>query len=106
MTTQNNQRLSDDLVKILLALKKPGDLKAFFRDLCTLDELKEINERWQIVLLLTKQKTYREIAKKLQVSTTTVARVAYWLNNGQGGYQTALKKLNLHLPHTKPFSQG
>jgi TrpR-related protein YerC/YecD len=97
-------QLSNELAKAILTFNSAAALRNFFRDLCTLDEIKEMNERWQTVLLLEKNLPYREIAKKLQISTTTVARVAYWLNNGQGGYRQALQATKTHPLHKKPSS--
>lgn len=64
----------------------------FLRDLCTLEELDEISSRWQVVEMLDKGLSYREIAAKTGMSTTTVTRIAHWLKHGTGGYQTVIKK--------------
>ena len=84
------------LFKAVLALNTAKEAEKYFRDLCTPDEIEEMAERWQIVKLLNKKNTYREIAEKLNVSTTTVSRVAFWLNNGTGGYDLILNRLNHH----------
>jgi TrpR-related protein YerC/YecD len=83
-----------ELFTAITSLKNTQEAEMFFRDLCTIDELKSMAERWQIVLLLNKNMPYRQIAAKLKTSTTTVARVALWLNNGEGGYELILKRLN------------
>ncbi len=88
------------LFKAILSLDSVKEAENFFRDLCTVDELKDMSERWQIVLLLQKGLPYRDIAAQLNTSTTTVARVAFWLSEGMGGYQNALKKLSHH--HSNP----
>ena len=54
------------------------------------EEIEELSSRWEVVLLLDKGDSYREIAKKTKVSTTTVTRIAQWLNNGEGGYKAVL----------------
>lgn len=82
-----------DLLQAILTLKTESDLSNFLRDLMTLQELEAVSQRWQIVLLLNKNVPYLDIAKKVGVSTTTVTRVALWLNHGQGGYKTALSRL-------------
>lgn len=64
----------------------------FLRDLCTLEELDELSSRWQVVELLDKGHSYREISKKTGLSTTTITRIAHWLKHGAGGYQTVIKK--------------
>lgn len=96
MKTWKTKQLKN-LAEILCTIEKPKDMLAFLRDLCTLEELEEISDRWHIVELLSQGYSYRKIATKLGVSTTTVARVASWLSNGQGGYTKALEnKTSLH----------
>lgn len=82
------------LVKTLVAFDSDADMTNFLRDLCTLDELEELSTRWEAVQLLNKGMPYREVAEKTKLSTTTVTRIAHWLHHGEGGYETALKKLN------------
>ncbi|MFA6421861.1 MAG: YerC/YecD family TrpR-related protein [Candidatus Buchananbacteria bacterium] len=82
------------LFEAILSLKTTKECELFFRDLCTVEEIKEMSERWEIVKLLEKKMPYREIAEKLKVSTTTVSRVALWLNNGTGGYNLISKRIN------------
>jgi len=83
----------NDLWKAILKLEKPGECAKFFRDLCTLEELRAMSQRWQAVKKITSSEPYREIAKEIGISTTTVARVAHWLNHGKGGYKLVLKKI-------------
>lgn len=83
----------NELWQAILCLEKPGECAKFFRDLCTLEELRAMSERWQAVKKISNNESYREIAKEIGISTTTVTRVAYWLNHGQGGYKLVLKKL-------------
>ena len=85
---------TDDLFGAILSLETVKEAEAFFRDLCTIDEIKSMSERWEIAKLVYKGLPYRKISDKLNVSTTTVSRVALWLNNGEGGYKMVLDKLN------------
>ena len=87
---------TNSLFEVILSLENIKEAEKFFRDLCTLDEINDMSERWQIAIMLDKNISYREIAKKLRVSTTTVSRVALWLNNGEGGYKLALEKNSFH----------
>jgi TrpR-related protein YerC/YecD len=86
---------TDELFNAIFGLKNLDEARAFFRDLCTLKELKDLSERWEIAKLIKQGAPYRDIAKKLGTSTTTVSRVALWLNNGMGGYRLMLDRLNL-----------
>lgn len=90
-----NKYKTFDLFKAILALKDTEECRRFFRDLCTLEEMADMADRWQMVKMIVRDIPYREIAKKLDVSTTTVARVGNWLRQGTGGYQLIVKRLKL-----------
>lgn len=89
--------ISDDRIDCLcdaiLAIKTKEECRDFFRDLCTLSELKSMSERLQVAKELMDKVPYREIAKKIGSSTATITRVADWLNNGTGGYKKILERL-------------
>jgi len=87
---------TNNLFTAILSLKSVKEAKCFFRDLCTVDEIKGMSDRWKIAQLLDDKLSYREIAFKLKTSTTTVSRVAQWLNNGMDGYKLVLDRLNHH----------
>ncbi len=75
-------------------LKNEKETAAFFRDLLTISELDAAAERWQMAKLLwSTDLSYKQIAKKTSGSTTTVTRVAHWLDHGMGGYKTILSRL-------------
>ncbi|MFH1838483.1 MAG: YerC/YecD family TrpR-related protein [Candidatus Kuenenbacteria bacterium] len=81
-----------ELFKAILSLKTVEECENFFRDLCTLEEIKGMEKRWQIARMLYQDIPYRDIAKELEVSSTTVSRVAQWLNHGANGYMSVLRK--------------
>jgi len=80
------------LAQALISVKKEADMQNFLRDLCTLEELDELSNRWEAVQLLSKGLPYREVASKTGMSTTTVTRIAHWIKHGEGGYKKILKK--------------
>lgn len=82
-----------DFFKAVLELKTPGEARDFFRDISTLAELQAISERWLVARMLNEGTSYRLIAAKTRVSTTTITRVAYWIANGYGGYRRMLKRM-------------
>ncbi|MFA5022014.1 MAG: YerC/YecD family TrpR-related protein [Patescibacteria group bacterium] len=92
---QNSQ--TKDLFKAILKIKNNKEAAKFFRDLCTLEELTEMAKRWQAVKMIDKNQPYRQIAKKTGLSTTTITRIAYWLNHGEGGYALVLGRENKKL---------
>lgn len=86
--------MAEELHQAILKLKTPSEVARFLRDLLTLPEIREFGKRFQIAKALHfHQGSYQTIARKLHVSTTTVTRVAHWLNHGRGGYQLILKRL-------------
>jgi len=92
MSTYKTPKLKK-LTKTLLSIKNDKDMLHFLRDLCTIEELEELSSRWEVAGLINKGVSYRDIAKKTGVSTTTITRIAHWLNHGEGGYRAALEKI-------------
>ena len=83
-------RATDELLDTILALPDRAAAERFFRDLCTLREIHDLAQRWQVVRLLADGRHYAEISKETGASTATVTRIASWLNHGTGGYREAL----------------
>lgn len=92
----NFNKKTDNLFTAIMKLKTVKEAENFFRDLCTAEELRAISERFEIAGMLNAGFSYREIADDLKVSTTTVARVSFWLENGTGGYKLMLNRANGH----------
>jgi len=83
------------LYQAITALKNEKEAERFMIDLCTPAERKALSERLEIARLLYFDKlSYRDIAEKTGASTTTVARVARFLNQEpHQGYKTILDRL-------------
>ena len=81
------------LFNAVLSLQNENDCDAFFADLCTPAELRDMAERWRVAGLLDKGMPYREIYEKTGGSTATVTRVARSLLLGRAGYRKALDRL-------------
>ena len=79
------------LAKSFLKLKTEQEVANFLRDLLTIKEIEEFANRFEMARLLKQGMSYKAIAKKLKVSTTTVTRTAHWLFRGCGGYEKILK---------------
>lgn len=85
---------SKQLLKAILKLKNINEAIKFFRDLLTIKEINDISSRFQQAKLLHQAKlSYEQIAKKCQVSTTTVTRTAHWYKHGLEGYKLILFRL-------------
>jgi TrpR-related protein YerC/YecD len=86
-----------DVVALLGAIRRletAEETERFFRDLCTLNELHDMSQRWAVVRLLDAGLHYAEISKRTGASTATITRIASWLNHGEGGYRAMLDKLD------------
>jgi TrpR-related protein YerC/YecD len=81
------------LFAAILRLDDLDEAERFFRDLCTLTELRDMAQRWAVVRQLGDGKHYAEISRLTGASTATITRIASWLNHGEGGYRAMLDKL-------------
>ncbi len=68
------------------------ETERFFRDLCTITELRDLSQRWAVARLLDEGLHYADISKRTGASTATITRIASWLNHGEGGYRAVLDK--------------
>ena len=84
------------LFEAILALKGKREASAFFRDLLTESELLEFGNRWQAAQMLADKALYTDIVKKTGLSSTTIARISKWLNDGMGGYRLMINRLHSH----------
>ena len=88
-----NSNEEEKLFEAILSIRSIEECKMFLYDLCTPSELEEFSTRWLIVRLLNEKKPYRQISSETGVSTTTISRVARFLNHGNYGYKTILERL-------------
>ena len=90
---QNIQRRKQ-LAAALQSAKDISEMDRFLVDLCTPAELRALSERWHVARLLDKgELSYREINAQTGVSTTTIGRVARFLNEEpHQGYRTILDR--------------
>ena len=84
------------LVQGMLSFRSEEELANFLRDVATLSELQALSERFEVARLLAKGLSYRKVAEMTGASTTTVTRVANFLENGEGGYRKVLKAHRHH----------
>ena len=84
---------SEKLFRTVLLLKNLGEVQDFFRDLLTQPEIMELANRWKVAQMLDRGLPYTRIEKETGMSSTTIARIQWWVKHGQGGYQIMLKRL-------------
>jgi TrpR-related protein YerC/YecD len=82
----------EDLYEAILQLDRLEEVRSFFYDLCTPAELEGLVDRWRVAQMLVQNIPYRQIAAETNVSTATIVRVARFLNNGNDGYRTIMRR--------------
>ena len=83
----------DQLLDAILSLQNKKECYDFFEDLCTVNELLSLSQRFEVASMLVEHKTYLEIAEKTGASTATISRVNRALNYGSDGYDLALGRI-------------
>ncbi len=83
----------DFLFDAILCLKNKEECYTFFEDICTVNELLSITQRFEVAKMLREQKTYLEIAEKTGASTATISRVNRSLNYGNDGYDMVFERM-------------
>lgn len=83
----------DHLFDAVLCLNTREECYNFFEDLCTINELLSLSQRFEVASMLKDGNTYLEIADKTGASTATISRVNRSLNYGNDGYELILARL-------------
>ncbi len=83
-----------DLFEAILTLENVDECFNFFEDVCTVNEVLSIAQRFAVAKMLKENKTYLEVAKETGASTATISRVNRSLNYGNDGYDMVLARLN------------
>jgi TrpR-related protein YerC/YecD len=84
------------LYEAIARLRTPDECRAFFKDLCTPKEIKDMKDRLQVAKHLLEGKlSYREISERTKVSLSTITRVARFISDEPyQGYKLAIGKDN------------
>ena len=85
----------DHLFDAILCLKNKEECYSFFEDLCTVNELLSLSQRFEVASMLREHKTYLEIADKTGASTATISRVNRFLANGNGSCDFIFERLGI-----------
>ena len=85
----------DHLFEAIMTLKNLDEYYAFFEDVCTVNELLSLSQRYEVARMLRQRKTYLDIAEKTGASTATISRVNRSLNYGNDAYDMVFERLNI-----------
>lgn len=85
---------TDALFDAVLKLKTQEECYRFFTDLCTINEVHAMSQRFAVARLLSRGSTYTEIEEKTKASTATISRINKCLVYGADGYRLAIDRLD------------
>ncbi|MBQ0027869.1 MAG: helix-turn-helix domain-containing protein [Lachnospiraceae bacterium] len=85
----------DHLIDAILSIENKEEAYDFLEDLCTVNEILSLSQRYEVATMLTQKKTYLEIAEKTGASTATISRVNRSLNYGCDGYEAIFSRLGV-----------
>ena len=81
----------DHLFDAILSLQSKEECYAFFEDLCTVNELLSLSQRFEVAAMLKEGNL--DIAEKTGASTATISRVNRSLNYGNDGYELVFSRM-------------
>lgn len=83
----------DELFQAIISLQNIEECYDFFEDLCTITELRAMEQRFQVAKMLDQGQIYSTIVQETGASTATISRVNKCLTYGTDGYKRALERM-------------
>ena len=93
MNSKLRGQTMDSLFQAIMQLETIEECSNFFEDLCTISELRAMEQRFQVAAMLDEGRIYSDIAKETGASTATISRVNRCLQYGNDGYSLVLDRL-------------
>jgi len=93
MNRQNRKPRNINMYKAILTLRTVEECMSFFDDLCTINELQSMEQRYQVAYLLSQGLIYNDILEQTGASSATISRVNRSLQYGAEGYAVAFERL-------------
>ena len=81
------------LYEAILQLETLEECYDFFEDICTVNELRSMEQRLEVATLLDSGMIYSDILAQTGASSATISRVNRCLLSGAGGYETVLERM-------------
>ncbi len=91
--SRNTKKTNSNMYKAVLTLKDVKEARDFFEDVCSISELKSMEQRFEVAEMLSEEKVYTEIMDKTGASSATVSRVKRMLFYGTGCLNKIIKRL-------------
>ena len=93
MTKNEKREHGDVLYEAILTLKDLEECKKFFSDLCTVAELRAMEQRFEVAMLLSDGMIYNDILERTGASSATISRVNRSLSYGTGAYEKLFARM-------------
>ena len=84
---------NDRLYQAILQLNDPQECYDFFQDLCTVSELRSMEQRFEVASLLNDGMIYSDILEQTGASSATISRVNRSLSYGTGAYERVFARM-------------
>ena len=95
MNNRNKKSNPDhEMYRAILQLKDLDECYQFFVDLCTVSEMKAMEQRYEVARLLSKGMIYNDILEQTGASSATISRVNRSLNYGTDTYREIFARLD------------
>ena len=93
MSKASDKVNSQELYRAILSLESEDECRRFFKDLCTIAELRAMEQRYDVAVLLDRGLVYSDILERTGASSATISRVNKALNYGEEGYKDVLRHM-------------
>ena len=93
MSKASDKVNSQELYRAILSLESEDECRRFFKDLCTIAELRAMEQRYDVAVLLDQGLVYSDILERTGASSATISRVNKALNYGEEGYKDVLRHI-------------
>ena len=93
MSKASDKVNSQELYRAILSLESEDECRRFFKDLCTIAELRAMEQRYDVAVLLDQGLVYSDILERTGASSVTISRVNKALNYGEEGYKDVLRHM-------------
>ena len=92
MPKSGNKERSMALYESILQLNSIEECCAFFDDLCTVGELRAMEQRYDVAMLLDRGLVYTDILRRTGASSATISRVNRIFSFGAGGFREMIRR--------------
>ena len=84
----------EKLFNAVMSLKNMEECYLFFEDICTVNELLSLSQRFDVGSRLLEKQTYQEILEATGASTATISRVNRLLSDNRNGIEMAAERIS------------